>query len=305
MDPVVKTYVLLDHTDASAQVFQQINANQRVRLTKRPFDHAYGQVTFMDREGKNRTIRYKAETDEIFMDVQVKEKMIPANAKYTQTERDALLFRDGVLITDNTTVQLFLETSPQFEDFWKKDAKGRVGRCPEIRGPLYKLLDETQELQSDDDMFMKRVAAANKIAALKNVREGQELMIRLNGSFFKAPKDILKIRSELIRYLDDADEAMLDNLLRGELNVDEKATVLLGKAINAGIISFDQLKDHVVKVKGERLIKLKEISSEHLHDERLRYFMEFLTSPDGALTLQDIEKEVSDYDKKHLKAATA
>ena len=153
------------------------------------------------------------------------------------------------------------------------------------------------ELQTEDEMFMKRLKAANKIAAIKDVTEGQELMIRLNGSFFKAPSDILKIRSELIRFLDDADEPMLDNLLKDDINIDEKTTVLIGKAISLGIISFDKVADQVVKVKGTKTTNLKEISSEHSPEERKRYFSEFLTSDDGKLLLKDLEKDVATAEK--------
>lgn len=296
-----KTYVLLAHTNSTAAVYLQVNANQRVRLEKRPIDHAYGQITFMDRDGKNKTIRLKLDTDEIFQDKQIKEFMIPANTRYTQSERDALMFRDGVLITDNPTVQKFLETSPQFEDFWKKEkdpeGKGRLGRCNDVRGPLYTLFDETVDLKTEDEMFMKRLRAANKIAAIKDVVVGQELMIRLNGAFFKAPDDILKIRAELIRFLDDADEAMLDNLLKEDINKDEQTTVLIGKAINLGILSFDKVDNQVVKIKGSKVTPLKEISSEYAPEERKRYFSEFLTSEDGKLLLHDIQKDVKAAEK--------
>lgn len=147
-------------------------------------------------------------------------------------------------------------------------------------------------------MFRKRVAAANKIMALKTVEEGQTLMYRLNGSFFKAPNDMLEIEAQLIRFLDEADEPMLDNLLKEDTNLDEKTTVLIGKAIGLGIISFDKVPDQVVKVKGQKVTPLKEISSEYTPEERKRYFSEFLTSNDGKLLLQDIEKEIAAAEKK-------
>lgn len=298
----LKTYILLDHTKSTAQVYLQVNAQQRVRLENRPNDHAYGQITFTDRDGKNKTIRYCSETDEIYQDKQIKELMIPANRKYTQSERDALMFRDGVLFTEQPAVQKYLEASPQFEDFWLKEkdpeGKGRLGRCPDVRGPLYKLYDETVELQSEDEMFLKRLKAGNKIAAIKDVAEGQALMYRLNGSFFKAPDDIRKIRAQLVRFLDEADEPMLDTLLKEDVNLDEKTTVLIGKAIGLGIISFDKVPNQVVKVKGQKVTPLKEISSEYTPEERKRYFSEFLTSNDGKLLLQDIEKDIAAAEKK-------
>lgn len=312
----VKTYHLLPHTESTAQVYVQANANQKVRLSKRPIDHAYGQITFVNREGSNKTIRLKLNTDEIYQDIQMKPDIgIPANEKYTQRERDALMFRDGVLITSNKTVQKFLETSPQFEDFWNPakdpmindpkvcpDGQGRVGQCPDIKKPLYKLYDRTVEVKSNHQMFQLRLKAANKINDLKDVTEAHELLFRLNGSAFKAPDDLLECVDMLVGFVDDADEVMLNALLKEKLNVDEKVTVLLGKAINYGIISFENVANHITMTIGTNTRNIKEISSEYSFDERKRYFSEFLTVPDGKLLLDDIQKEVDKKENKLVKA---
>lgn len=293
----VKTYVLLQHTKSSANVYVQVNQNQRVRIENRPIDHAFTQITFMDRDGKNKTIRLKLTCDEIYQDKQIKEHLIPANEKWTQEERDAVRFVDGVLITDNPTVQKFLETSPQFDKFWEP-VNGKRGSCVHIKRPLYTLYDENIELDREDNMFRKRLEAANKIAAINDVKEGQELMIRLNGSFFKAPDNIKKIRSELIRFLDEANEEMLDRLLKDEITVDEKGTILIGKAINYGILSFDKVPGKVVMIKGNKTKDLRDISDEYSPEDKKKYFLEFLTSSDGKLLMQDIEKAVKEKEAK-------
>ncbi len=295
----VTVYHLLPHTESSAQVFLQANANQRIRLSKRPIDHAYGQITFMDRDGKNKTIRLKLNTDEIFLQNQIKPEIgIPANEKYTQAERDALMFRDAVLMTTNPTVVKYLDTSPQYEGFWIPDAEGKVGQCPDIQKPLYKKYDKTVEVKSNHAMFQLRLKAANKINDLKDVTEAQELMYRLNGSSFKAPDDLLECIDMLVGFIDDADEVMLNALLKEKLNVDEKVTVLLGKAINMKIISFDKVPDQITMTIGTNTRNIKEISSEYSFEERKRYFSEFLTIADGKLLLDDIQKEVDKREKK-------
>lgn len=306
----LKTYILLPHTDSSAQVYVQPNPNQKIRLTKRPVDHAYGQVTFMDRDGVTKTIRLMVGSgcNEIFQDLQIKPEIgLPANAKFTQADRDAVKFVEGVLQTEDPTVQKFLETSPQFEDFWNPDKdpkknerpnkQGRVGKCADIRQPLYKLHDETVELEEEDRMFVKRLTAANKINKIKEVKEAQALMYRLNGSFFKAPNDIKKCRSELVRFLDSADDAMLDELLKEDFNVDEETTILIGKAIGLDVISFDKVPDQIVMIRGADFVPLKEISSEYSQEQRKMYFAEFLTSKDGTPMLNDIKKKVAAAEK--------
>ncbi len=303
----LKTYILLPHTEASANVYRQVNGNQRIRLYKRPYDHAYGQITFTDRDGKNKTIRLKLGVDEIDQTKQIKELFIPANEKYTQAERDALMFVDGVLMTENETVQKFLETSPQYDKNWDpkldpefiagKVKQGRIIKSADIRQPLYTLYDESIELDAEDALFMKRLKAANKIAAITDLVKAQELMYRLNGSFFEAPDDIKKCRQQLVRFLDEADDAMLNELLKDDVNKDEEVEILLGKCIRYGFISFDQEKDQVSKVIGDKVTKLKMISSEYDHEERKRYFIEFLTSNDGKLLMDDLKKLVAKEEK--------
>lgn len=304
-EPKLKTYILLPHTDSSAKVYVQPNPNQKIRLTKRPIDNAYSQVTFRDRDGKTKTIRLMvgSGSNEIFQDIQMKpdKDNLPANSKITQADRDALKFVEGVLQTSDPTVQKFLETSPQFDEFWLKEKdpekKNRVGHCADIRQPLYKLLDEDVELEEEDRMFVKRLTAANKINKIKDVKEAQALMYRLNGSFFKAPNDIKKCRSELVRFLDSANDEMLDELLKEDFNVDEETTILIGKAINLDIISFDKVPNQIVMIRGSDFLPLKEISSEYSPEQRKMYFAEFLTSNDGKLMMNDIKKKVAAAEK--------
>lgn len=308
--PVMKTYIALKHSKSSAQVFVQVSKDKRIKIDERPVDHAFGQITFMDRDGKNKTIRLKLGVDTIDLQEQIKNHMIPANEKWTQEERDALKFKYGVLRTDNPTIQKFLETSPQFDQNWikmskqpdgtwkKDDKKGRAVQCRDIMAPMYTLYDETVELVANDNMFKKRLDAANKIYGL-NLEQAQELMIRLNGSFFTPPDDLIKCRTMLVDFLDAANEEMLDNLLRKDINKDEEVTILIGKAVHLEIISFDKVKDQVVRLKGNgKYDKLKEISSEYEPQVRKQFFAELLTSEDGKLLLQDLEKAVKAKDKK-------
>lgn len=306
-----RMYVLLEHTHSTAQVYYQIDPQHRVRLNKRPIDHAFGQITFLDRDGKNKTIRLKLQTDEIELQKQIKDVGIPANEKYTQAERDAVMFRDGVLITDNPVVQKYLETSPQFEDNWipEKDPekKNRVVRCSEIQKPLYKRLDETVNLKADDEEFMGRLAAANKIAKVQDVKTGQDLLYRLYGAFHKVPNELLKIRAELIAYLDEADEKMIALILKEDkdVNIDEHTEVLIGKAIGLKILSFDLVPDQVVMTVGGKQRNLKQIPSEYLPEERKIYFAQFLTSEDGKLVRTELEKEVKGKEPKAVKEKEA
>src|SRR5688572_2413966 len=153
VEPQTKMYVLLEHTKSSANVYLQVSKSQRVKIDERPVDHAFNQITFMDRDGKNKTIRLKLNCDEIDQQRQIKEFLIPANEKWSQEEKDAVKFKYGSLVTNNPVVQKFLETSPQFDKFWDPEAdpakKGRVGKCTSIKKPKYTLYDENVQLEED------------------------------------------------------------------------------------------------------------------------------------------------------------
>src|SRR5688572_16149954 len=210
-----KTYVLLAHTKPTANVYIHPNNGQKVRIENRPIDHAYCKLTFQDSEGKNKTIRLKLGCDEIDQQKQIKEFLIPANEPFTQAERDAVRFQDGILRTDNETVQAFLEASPQFDGFWKPNKNGKVGVCPSINGPLYTLLDETVELEEDFEMYQLKLKAANKINSL-NLQQAQDMMIRLNGSYFKPPEKEKECKLDLVAFGEENGIAGLQAILKDE-----------------------------------------------------------------------------------------
>lgn len=295
----VKTYVLLSHTKPTIEAYQRVNANQRVRLDKRPFDHAYRKITFTTPDGKNRTARLKLNCDTIWQDEQMKADgpNIPANESFTQRETDAVKFVNEILMTNNEVVQTYLESIPQYDLWWKEnEKKGNRGYSDEK--PLYTLLNKEVEAKTLNAETRRRIKAANKVMELEDLKEAQDLMIKLNGSFFIPPDDLVDIQNALIEYCDDADDAMLDALLKEETTIDEKVTILIGRAINEKIISFDDIADSVAKKKGDGWISVKEISSSHPLEERKRYLAEFLTSIDGQLLRADLEKEVEAIVKK-------
>lgn len=301
---ITKTYVLLEHTDSTANVYLQANDHQKVRLKSRPLDHAFMQTTFTDRDGNYRTIRLKTQAKSIFQDEQIKAGIL-ANVPYSQIEKDAVAFHGGVLTTNNAVVQEFLEASPQFEGFWKPDVEGRVGSSTEVTRPLYKLLDQVSDIKTENQLMRTRVKAANKIFAIEDLKEAQALMIRLNGSFFKAPDDILDCQNALVEFLDEANEAAINDLLRDDVTVDEEATVLIGLAVGANLLSFDAIPNQVAKINNGVPVAVKEISSELPLEERKRYFSEWLTSNAGKLLLADLKGALSeDGDDSDVAVAT-
>jgi hypothetical protein len=289
----VKTYVLKSHTNSTAPIYHRISKDQRVRFEKRPLDHAYLKLTFYENKTqKNRTARLKLSSNTIWQDEQIKEGIL-ANESFTDAERNAVKFVNGVLMTKNEIVQQYLEAIPQFDKF--------EGMCDSIKEPLYELYDKSVEMKAATDEFKKRLKAANKIAEIEDLKTGQDLMIRLNGSFFKTPDNLDEVIAGLISYLDDADEAMLDKIINDSMTKDEELIILVGRAVAADVISFDQLPNQVALKKGNNWIPVKMISSDLPASERQRFFVEFLSTNDGKLLQDDLKKHLDGKTEKKKK----
>lgn len=292
-----KTYVLLPHTKPTAPIFQRFNKDQRQRLDKRPNDSAYLKLTFTTNDGKNRTARLKLNTNTIWQDEQIKPDIgIGANEPFTPAERKAVEFNYELCIAKVPIVSDYLESIPQFAGWWDKNPKGYSDEKP-----LYTLLDKESEARITNEDTKRRAKAVLKVMDMEDLTEIQDLMIRVNGSFFTPPDNVIDCQNALVEYIDDANDEMLDKLLTDEETPDEKVTILIGRAINEGVISFDAVANQVSKKKGEGWVSVKEIASSYPVEERKRYFAEFLTSPDGKLLLADLEKEVGKKETKKSK----
>lgn len=280
--PVMKTYMLLAHTKPTAPIVYQVSPTEAVKLDKLKMHRAYLTSTFMDATGENRTIRLKLNSKSIFLDEQIKAG-IPANAKFTQAERNAVTFHYEMLNTNNPVVQAYLEASPQMDGF--------AGEAPNGEQPLYKLYNRGEEIKTANNEFKLRLKAANKIAGIKTLEEAKELLYKLNGSFYEAPNDLEEAQNELIAYLDNEDNPnSVREILASGSSVDEEARITIAKAIEAKIISFDAIPNFICQWKQNQWYPVKEVNStEYTPEQRLDYFVEFLTSETGRLLYDDIK----------------
>lgn len=295
-----KSYVLLESMDADAPIYQTLPGDKRVQIRKIPMHRPYLQVTFMDRNGKNRTLRYKASTDKIYQDEQIKDGIL-ANEQFTQSERDSLYFRHGHLTTRSPVIQKFLEAHPENELFWIPDEKGRIGYCNEVKKPTFKLLDKKSEIKINNNEMRKRTRAATKIWDL-NLEQAQEMLIRLNGSFFETPNDLEECQGMLIQWLDDTNEAGVDEILKDDLNVDESTTILIGKLINQGTLSFDHTAGKISKKdKAGNWIAVRDLNADYSMEEKKRIFADWLNTDEGKALKTDLEKDVKRAEKAAAK----
>lgn len=278
-----KTYELLPHMDADAPVYQVASDGKRERVTKIPFHRPNLRITFQAENGRNKTIRYKATSTTIDQNEQIEKEKIPANEPFSSQEYNDLMFRFGTLTTDNLTAQEYLEAHPEFTGF--------KGKCPSVRQPCYKLVDEVKDTEEKNEDIWKRVDAAVKIRNL-GLEELQSLMIRLNGFAYKTPTTIKDCQNALIDFIDDAGENELNAILKDEANttVDEKTTILIGKLINADLLSFDAVVGNIAKKdKDGKWINIRTLSNEYSLEERMRLFSDFLNTEDGKPLRLDLE----------------
>ena len=296
--PRPKIYHLLEDSNTSVEHYQRVNANQRVRMEKKKMDRPYLQLTYTDEGGVNRTIRFKLNCNSPFQDEQIEKFKIPANEKFTEPERNMLWFRNGVLVVTNPLAQKFLDIHPQNESF--------KGDCPDEPRKLFREFNPQVKTQNDVKAFKNRSALAAKILAL-DLDAAQSMLIRLNGSFYKPSEDIEECVLALVDIMDTSSDEEVEDLLRDGVSLEEEVTILIAKATQKGLLSFDEpgMENFVVKKIGDRTVPLKEISANLPSDDRRRLFSEFLASNDGTLHLEDLRKMVDSASEPKLPAASA
>ena len=277
-----KTYVLLEHMHpTSNNIFIRVNKDQRQPVNKLRDYRPYMQISFTDETGKNRTIRYKNTTSEIYQDEQIKLGIL-ANEKFRQNEYKDLEFRNGVLMTDNETVQKYLETYPGFAEF--------KGKSNDVKRREYKLYDKVNEVKVSNEFAKKKIDAGAKIFAM-DLEQTQDALYKVYGASFIPSNDVNENQATLIKYLDTTDDAV-DDILKEDETRDDEITVLVGKLLTNGIISFDQSPNKVSKKKGTGWIDIKSISNEYAPMERKRIFAEFLASDSGQPLLAELKEVI-------------
>ena len=134
------------------------------------------------------------------------------------------------------------------------------------------------------------MAAANKIAAL-SLPAAQEMLYKIHGTHYRVPEELDAAQNALVEYMDSSDAAV-DEILKTGFTIDEEVTITVGKLVSGGVLSFEAIAGQVAKKKNDQWIAVKAISSDISFEERKRYFMEYLTTPNGLTLLADLKNEV-------------
>ncbi len=286
------TYELLPTMDSTAPIFQQLPNGKRVRITKIPSHRPTLQELHTDKDGKSRTIRFKRTVETPWQDEQIETFKILANEKFTDAEREAAYFRNGQLTTNLVSLQKFFAVHPENEEY---DGQREPGKSATFR-----LVDAVKDKKEENNDFKKRLKAGNKIDGL-NLNSAQALLIRLNGFAFKTPDDLIGCQNMLVKYLNDAEEEGVELILKddNELNIDEQTTVLIGKLVNAGVLSFDQVDGKISKkARDGKWVDVRDMSSDYSMDEKKRLFSDFLNTADGKTLKTDLENDLAKIEAK-------
>lgn len=275
----LKRYELLPSKDVSVPIFTQVSKKQRVRQTKLPMWSPLLKFTVTDEEGNNETLRLKLNANSIKQDEQIK-KNIDANAKFTKNERMAPRFIYGTLLTSNPIVQTYLESIPPFEGF-----KG-VRDGSSAQQPSYKLVDEAKDTENENEFIRKQMEAGTYVLGLK--KEGAtELLISLFGSAHPIPETVTSMQNELVFFIQENEDGA-DKVLAKRESADDKTKVLIGKAVQAGILSFDHIPGQVAMKISGKFKGVKEIPSAFELEAKESRFIEHLNSKDGEALKKDL-----------------
>lgn len=276
-----KVYELLPHLQSSAPIFVKAG-KQKTRITKIPLWQTNLVYTFTDEKGKNVTKRLKLNANTIDQQEQIKDLGIPANEKFSNEERAATKFRNGVILVTNKVVQDFMESIPHFEGFKGKST---------IR-PAYRLVDTAKEEEEENTIFHLTRKAANKIAELDLV-QGQDLLRAIHGTHYKVPETIKAVQNALVKHMDSSEEAVME-ILKENFSFDEEVTIIINKLMNADLLSFTAIDGAVAKNKNGSWVSLKEVGKQFSFEEKKERFTEFLSTKDGFTLLADLKKMAED-----------
>ena len=188
-------------------------------------------LVFTDEEGRVQVVRYLRSANTIYQDKQ-KELGFGENVKITRFDSKDVEFVNGFLTTNKQTVIDFLEKTPLFEG-WVGDRQGISAVCREFK---------PQENKKKNISLAQNQANAVIAITKMDADKLDTVLLMLYGGHYPLPIEI-----------EDKQEALLDAINDNELSElaithilgepkDDDIEILIGKAINANVISFTQKK---------------------------------------------------------------
>lgn len=285
-ETVTKKYVLIDAVKSTAQIFVgERDTDKAFRLDTPRQVGLYLKHNFTDKDGKRKITRFKLGANSIFQDEQIKNDMILANERFTTDERRTLYLINGVLVTDDEFIQSYLseDNNPQRLEF--------TGRNRGSVTPLIMELDEEKISNDENDFIFRTAEAIMKIKSMSK-DEAAAFVALFRGASYPIPERLKDCQNILSKDLEGSDER-INMILNADINPDSQVVILLNKAINKGILSFETKPDFVQIKRGDQWVDAKMVVADS-YDEREILFRQYLASAEGELLRKDIEGLLSD-----------
>lgn len=278
-----KTYVLLDSMDTTAPIYMTFG-DKRVRTTKLPRWKPFLQTSYTDEEGKGHTIRFKWGCPSVDLHEQITKYKLDANEKFTTKERQAVIFDDGVLVTNDESVIRYLDAYPAKEGF--------KGHCDDVTFPAFKEFSEEADAMTENEQARVMIAASTKVVKM-NIDQTHDKLVQIFGTHYKPSTDVIANQNTLLTYIQEADGIKgAEEVLREEVKHDEEVSILLNRLMAMGLLSFDAIEGQVSKKKNNKWIPIKAISADNL-GQKTDLFIEYLTSETGKALLDDLNKDAN------------
>ena len=268
-------------------------------LTRRP--HLSYVVT--DELGKVKTKRFINGCNSIDREEQIK-LGYDKNFEPTRVESDKLRFHNGFCVVTDQNVLNFLWESPQHLLY-----KGNRDNTTEV---LYRLQEKGLEATSTAVLLNLTNKALTVVGNLLDVDNDyanvnkdaiQNILFTLYGAHYVIPENPADIYNnfgaELGLATDKDDDifkvifAQKDNKLTEQIDVSISLNILLGKAIEEKIISFDIEPNNVhLKIGKNYQVCYNCATNTSTNEELKNFFIEYLKTEDGVKLVKTIEKNL-------------
>lgn len=297
LDDSFMKYVLIDAIKSTAQIYVGEKGSERAFRLDTPRKVPLRlQHSFADKNGQRKVTRLKLGATTIFLPDQVKNDSIPANDKFTDEERTSAYVINGVLVTNDTFLKSFFheDNNPQREEFTGRNRGGETA--------VIKELDEEALADEENDFIFKTAEAIIKIKGM-NKEQASAYVSLFFGASFTIPERLKDCQNLLSKALEGSDEK-IDMIINGEVsNPDDRITVLLSKAINKNLISFE-VKPNYVQIKlNDAWQDIKMVTGDS-YEHREILFREFLASAEGELQRKQIEELVNEIQEENTNDST-
>lgn len=270
-----KVYQLITTGDR-VTFFRKMKDGRKVPVASTVSDYKVPlKYTFTDEAGESKTIRFLKASNTPYQDEQIKAGFL-ANIKLTSSDRNELLFKNGFLVTAKANVQKYLDIAPCNEAF-----KGDRDNVP----VLFREYKPKDDKKKNFNHAMRQAEAVTKMRDFEE-SEIDEMLVGIFGSHVTIPKD-MEDKQELMLFAINEHDHALDIILKKKEA--DKTAVLIGLAINAGVLSFQNDPKYVQLKAKDKWENIKNLSEEHNEEQKLSLFKDFIDSSDGKALKSSIE----------------